>query len=121
MSSSPITSWQLEEEKVEVVTDFLFLGSKITADGDWSLETWRRLWLGRKVITKLDSVLRSREIILRAKICIVMAVVLPMVMYSCESLTIKRQNTEELMPSNYGAQEDSWQSLGQQKDQTSQS
>ena len=80
-----------------------------------------QLTLAPQVTTKLDSVLRSREIILRAKICIVMAVVLPMVTYSCESLTIKRQNTEELMPSNYGAQEDSWQSLGQQKDQTSQS
>ena len=90
MSSSPITSWQLEEEKVEVVTDFLFLGSKITADGDWSLEIWRRLWLGRKVMTKLDSVLKSRDIILQAKICIVMAVVFPMVTYSCESWTIKK-------------------------------
>ena len=84
MASSPIMSWQIEEEKVEVVTDFLFLGSKITADDDRSHEIRRRLLLGRKAMTNLDSVLKSRDITLPTKVCIVKAMVFPVVMYSCE-------------------------------------
>ena len=90
MASSPITSRQIEGEKVETVTDFFFLGSKITENGDYSHENRRQLLLGRKVMRNLDSVLKSRDIILQAKICIVMAVVFPMVTYSCESWTIKK-------------------------------
>ena len=85
MASGPITSWQIEGEKVEVVTDFLFLGSKITADGDCSHEIRRRLLLGRKVMTNLDSVLKSRDIALPTKVRIVKAMVFPMVTYGCES------------------------------------
>ena len=85
MASSPITSWQIEGEKVEVVTDFLFLGSKITADGDCSHEIRRQLLLGRKAMTNLDSVLKSRDITLLTKVCIVKAMVFPGVMYGCES------------------------------------
>ena len=85
-----ITSWQIEGEKVEVVTDFLFLGSKVTADGDCSHEIRRQLLLGRKVITNLDSVLKSRDITLPTKVCIVKAVAFPMVEFGCESWTIKK-------------------------------
>ena len=90
MASGPITSWQIEGEKVEVVTDFLFLGSKITVDGDCSHEIRRQLLLGRKATTNLDSVLKSRDITLPTKVCIVKAVVFPVVMYSCESWTVKK-------------------------------
>ena len=82
-----ITSWQIEEEKVEAVTDFIFLGSKITEVGDYSHEIKRRLFLGRKVLTNLDSVLKSRDIILLTKFHIVKAMVFPVVMYRCESWT----------------------------------
>ena len=85
MASSPITSWQIEGEKVEVVTDFLFLGSKITANGDFSHEIRRCLLLGRKAMTNLDSVLKSRDITLPTKVHIVKAMVFPVVMYGCES------------------------------------
>ena len=85
MASGPITSWQTEGEKVEVVTDFLFLGSKITADSDCSHEIQRELLLGSKVMTNLDSVLKSRDITLLTKVCIVKAMVFPGVMYGCES------------------------------------
>ena len=90
MASGPITSRQTEGEKVEVVTDFLFLGSKVTSDGDWSHEIRRQLLLGRKVITNLDSVLKSRDITLPTKVCIVKAVAFPMVEFGCESWTIKK-------------------------------
>ena len=90
MASGPITSWQIEGEKVQVVTDFLFLGSKITVDGDCSHEIRRQLLLGRKATTNLDSVLKSRDITLPTKVCIVKAVVFPVVMYSCESWTVKK-------------------------------
>ena len=90
MASGPITSWQIEGEKVQVVTDFLFLGSKITVDGDCSHEISRQLLLGRKATTNLDSVLKSRDITLPTKVCIVKAVVFPVVMYSCESWTVKK-------------------------------
>ena len=90
MASSPITSWQTDEEKMETVTDFLFLGSKITADGDCSHEIKRRLLLGRKVMTNLDSILKSRDITLPTKIHLVKTVVFPIVMYGCERWTIKK-------------------------------
>ena len=85
MTSGPITAWQIEGEKVEVVTDFLFLGSKITADGDCSQGIRRHLPLGKKAMKNLDSVLKSRDITLPAKVCIVKAMVFPVVTYGCES------------------------------------
>ena len=87
MSSGPITSWQIEGGNVEAVTDFLFLGSKITSDGDCSHEIRRQLLLGRKAMTKLDSVLKSKDISLPTKVRIVKALVFPVVMYRCESWT----------------------------------
>ena len=90
MASSPITLWQIEGEKVKSVTDFLFLGSQITTDGDCSHEIKRCLLLGRKAMTNLDSVLKNRDITLPTKMCLVKAMVFPVVMYGCESWTIKR-------------------------------
>ena len=90
MASGPITSWQIEGEKVEVVTDFLFLGSKITVDGDCNHEIKRHLLLGRKVMTNLDSVLKSRDITLPTKVHIVKIMVFLVVTYCCESCTIKK-------------------------------
>ena len=87
MASSPITSWQID---VETVADFIFLGSKITKDGDCSHEIKRRLLLGRKVMTNLDGIIKSRDIALSTKVCLVKAVVFPVVMYGCESWTIKK-------------------------------
>ena len=89
MASSPITSWQIEGEKVEAVTDLIFLGSKITADGDCSHEIRRRLLLGRKVMSNLDSVLKSRDITLLTKAHLVKAMVFPVVMYGCDSWAIQ--------------------------------
>ena len=90
MASHPITSWQIDGETVEAVSDFIFLGSKLTADGDCSHEIKRRLLLGRKVTTNLDSILKSRDITLPTKVCLVKAVVFPAVMYVCESWTIRK-------------------------------
>ena len=90
MAFGPITSWQIDGETMETVTDFIFLGSKITADGDCSLEIKRHLLLGRKVMTNLDSILKSRDIGLSTKVCLVKATVFPVVMYECESWTIKK-------------------------------
>ena len=90
MASSPVTSWQIDGGKVEAVTDFLFLGSRITADGDYSHDIKRCLLLGRKVITNLDSVLKSRFITLPTKVCLVKAMVFPVVMYGCKSWTRKK-------------------------------
>ena len=90
MASSPITSWEVDGEKVETVSDFIFLGSKITADGDSSHEIKRRLLLGRKIMTNLDSILKSRDITLPTKVRLVKAMVFPVVMYGCESWTIKK-------------------------------
>ena len=90
MASGPITSWQIDGETVEIVSDFIFGGSKITADGDCSHEIKRRLLLGRKVMTNLDSILRSRDIILPTKVRLVKAMVFPVVMYGCESWTVKK-------------------------------
>ena len=89
MAPDPITSWQIDGETVETVTDFILGGSKITADGDCSHEIKRRLLLGRKAKTKLDSILKSRDITLPTKVQIVKAMVFPVVMYGCESWTIK--------------------------------
>ena len=90
MVSSPITSWQIDGETMETVTDFVFLSYKITADGDCSHEIKRRLLLGRKVMTNLDSIFRSRDMTLPTKVCLVKAMVFPVVMYGCESWTIKK-------------------------------
>ena len=85
MASSPVTSWKIEGEKVEIVTDFIFLGSKITADGNYSHDIKRCLLLGRKAMNNLDIILKSRDIPLLTKICLVKAMVFPVVMYGCES------------------------------------
>ena len=90
MASGPITSWQIDGETVETVADFIFLGSKITADGDCSHEIKRRLLLGRKVMTNPDSILKSRDITLPTKVCLVKAMVFPVVMYGCESWIIEK-------------------------------
>ena len=90
MASGPITSWQINGETVEIVADFIFLGSKIMADGDCSHEIKRRLLLGRKVMTNLDSILKSRDITLPTKVCLVMAMSFPVVVYGCESWTVKK-------------------------------
>ena len=90
MASSCITPWQIDGKTVETVTDFIFLGSKITADGDYSHEIKRCLLLGRKVMTNLDSILKSRDITLPIKVCLVKAMVFPVVMHGCESWTIKK-------------------------------
>ena len=90
MASDPITSWQIHGETVETVADFIFLSSKITADGDCSHEIKRRLLLGRKVMTNLDRILKSRDITLSTKVHLVKAVVFPVVIYGCESWTIKK-------------------------------
>ena len=90
MASGPITSWQIDGETVETVSDFIFLGSKITADGDCSHEIKRCLLLGRKVMINLDIILKSRHITLSTMVCLVKAMVFPVVMYGCESWTIKK-------------------------------
>ena len=90
MASIPITSWEIDGETVETVSDFIFLGSKITADGNCSHEIKRHLLLGRKLMTNLDSIFKSTDITLPTKICLVKAMVFPVVMYGCESWTIKK-------------------------------
>ena len=90
MASVPITSWEIDGQTVETVADFIFLGSKIIADGDCSYEIKRLLLLGRKIMTNLDSILKSRDITLPAKVHLVKAIVFPVVMYGCESWTIKK-------------------------------
>ena len=90
MASGPITSWQIDGETMERVTDFIFLGPKITADGDCSHEIKRCFLLGRKAVTNLDNMLKSRDIILPTKVCLVKAIVFPVVMYGCESWTVKK-------------------------------
>ena len=90
MASGPITSWEIDWKIVETVSDFIFWGSKITADGDCSHEIKRHLLLGRKVMIHLDSILKSRDIILPTKVCLVKAMVFPVVMYGCESWTIRK-------------------------------
>ena len=90
MASSSITSWQIDGEAIETVTDFIFLGSKITADDDCSHDIQRRLFLGRKAMTNLDSILKSKDITLLTKVCLVKVMVFPVVMYGCESWTIMK-------------------------------
>ena len=107
MASGPITSWQTEGEKVEVVTDFLFLGSKITADSDCRHEFGRQLLLGRKAMTHLDSVLKSRDITLPTKVHIVKAMAFPVVLYNCESWTIKKAECQRTDAFQCGGGEDS--------------
>ena len=96
MASGPITSWEIDGETVEIVSDFIFLGFKITADGDCSHEIKRRLLLGRRVVTNLDSMFKSRDITLPTKICLVKAMVFPVVMYGCESWTEKRAEHQRI-------------------------
>ena len=107
MASGPITSWETDGETVETVSDFIFLGSKITADGNCSNEIKRRLLLGRKFMTNLDSILKSRGITLPTKVHLVKAMVFPVVMYGCESWTVKKAECKELMLLNCGVGEDS--------------
>ena len=120
MASSPITSWQIDG-KTEMVTGFIFLGSKITADSGCSHEIKRHLLLGRKAVTNLDSILKSRDINLLTKIHIVKAMVFPVVMYGCESWTIKKSEHWRIDAFQLWCGEDSWESLVLQGDQTSQS
>ena len=96
MASSPIIAWHIDGEKMEVMTDFLFLDSKITADGDCSHELRRRLLLGRKAMTNLDGVLKSRDITLPTKVCIVKAMVFPVVIYSFENWTVKKAECQRI-------------------------
>ena len=96
MASGPITSWQIDGETMETVRDFIFLGSKITADGDCSHEVKRRLLLGRKAMTNLNDILKSRNITLPTKVSLVRAMVFPVVMYGCESSTVKKAEHERI-------------------------
>ena len=117
MASGPITSWQIDGETVEAVADFIFLGSKITADGDCSHEMKRLLLLGRKVMTNLDRILKSRDITLLTKVRLVGAMVFPVVIYGCKSWTVKKSEGQRIDAVVLG--EDSWESLGLQGDPTS--
>ena len=96
MASGPITSWEIDGKTVETVSDFIFWGSKITADGDFSHEIKRHLLFGKKVMTNLDSILKSRDIALLTKVCLVKAMVFPMVMYGCESWTVKKAEHQRI-------------------------
>ena len=107
MASGPIPLWQIDMEIVETVSDFIFGGSKITADGDCSHEIKRHILLGRKVITNLDSILKSRDIPLPTKVCLVKAMVFPVVTYGCESWTIKKAEHRRIVLLKYGVGEDS--------------
>ena len=119
MASGPITSCQIDGLTVETVADFIFWSSKITADGDCSHEIKRHLLLGRKAMTNLDSIFKSRDITLPTKFHSVKAMVFPVVMYGCESCTIRKLSPEELMLLNCGVGEDSCESVGLQEDPTS--
>ena len=117
MASGPITSWQIDGEKMETVRDFILGGSKITADGDCSHEIKGCLLLRRKAMINLDSVLKSRDITLPTKVYLVKAMVFPVVMYGCESWTIRKAEHQRIDVLNCGVGEDSWEFLGWQ-DQT---
>ena len=119
MASGPITSWEIDGETVETVSDFILGGSKITADGDCSHEIKTCLLLGRKVMTNLDSMLKSRDITLPTKVCLVKAMVFPVIMYGCESWTVKKAERRRIDTLNCGVGEDSCESLGVQGDPTS--
>ena len=112
MASGPITSWQIDGDTVETVADFIFLGSKITADGDCNHEIKRRLLLGRKVMTNLDNIVKSRDIALSTKVCLVKAMVFPVIMYGCESWTVKKAECWRIDAFELWFGEDSWESLG---------
>ena len=116
MAFGPIISWQINGETVETVADFILGGSKITADSDCSHEIQRCLLLGRKFMTNKDSILKSRDITLPTKVHLVKVMVFPVVMYGCESWTIKKLSTEELMLLNCAVGEDSSETLGLQGD-----
>ena len=107
VASGSIISWQINGEKVETVSDFIFLGSKITVDGDCSHEIKRHLFLGRKAMTSLDNILKSRDITLPTKVCLVEALVFPVVMYGCESWTVKKAERRRIDVLNCGIGEDS--------------
>ena len=96
MASGPITSWEIDGETVETVADFIFWGSKITADGNCSHEIQRRLLLGRKIMTNLESIFKSRDIALPTKVCLIEAMVFPVVMYGCESWTVKKAERQRI-------------------------
>ena len=122
MASSPIISWQIDGETVETVADFILLGSKITADGDCSHEIKRCLHLGRKVMTNLDNILKSRDITLPTKVCLVKAMVLPVGKMSYMDVRVglwRKLSAKELILLNCGVGEDSWESFGLQGDPTS--
>ena len=119
MAFSPITSWQRDGETIETVRDFIFLGSKITADGDYSHKIKRCLLLGRKAMTNLDSILKSRDITLPTKGPSSQTMVFPVFMYGCERWTTKKAKHQRIDALNGGVGEDSWESLGQQGDPTS--
>ena len=107
MASGLITSWKIDGKTLETVTDFIFLGSKITVGGDCSHEIKRHLLLGRKVMTNLDSIVKSRDITLSTKVCLVKAMFFPVVMYGCESWTIKKSKRRKIDALNCGVEEDS--------------
>ena len=112
MSSSPITSWQIDGETMETVTDFIILGSKITVGGDCSHEIKRNLLLGRKAMTNLDSILKSRDITLPTKFCLVKAMVFPVVMYGCERYTVKKAEHQRMILLNCSAEKTLESALG---------
>ena len=119
MASGPITSWEIDGETVETVSDFIFLGSRIIADGDCSHEIKRCLLLGKKVMTNLDSILKSRDITLPIKVRLVKAMIFPVVFMDMRVGLWRKLSTKKLMLLNFGVGEDSWESLGQQGDPTS--
>ena len=119
IASSPITSWQIDWQIVETVADFIFGVSKITAEGDYSHGSKRHLLLGRKLMTNLDSILKSRDITLPTNVHLVKAMVFPVVMYGCERWTIKKAEHQSWTQLNCGVGEDFWESLGLQGDPTS--
>ena len=119
MASGPITSWEIDGETVKTVSVFIFLGSKITADGDCGHEIKRRLLLRRKAMTNLDRIFKSRDITLPTQVHLVKAMVFPVVMYGCESWMWRKLSAEELVLLNCSIGEDSWESLGLQEDPTS--
>ena len=107
MAFGLITSWQIDVETIETVTDFIFLGSKVTATGDCSHEIKRHLFLGRKTMTNLDSILKSRDTTFPTKVCLLKTMIFPVLRYGCESWTIKKAEPKELMLLNCGVGEDS--------------
>ena len=119
MGSSPITSWQIDGQTVETMSDLIFLCSQITADGDCSHEIKRCLLLGRNIMTNLDSILKSRDITLSAKVCLVKAIVFPVVMYGCESWTVKKAERQNIDAFELWCWRRSWESLGLQGNPTS--